>query len=92
MEHTRAGGNFSVTYLAKTREETEGTSDLLGEPLYMDQQVVVDLTGYVQVWKTVQIYLNVFNLLDSRAIASHRPFGARPNAPRWVQAGVKGSY
>jgi Fe(3+) dicitrate transport protein len=90
-EHTRAGGNASLTYVAKTREETESTSGS-NAPLYMDQQIIVDLSAYAQIWKTIRVYLNVLNLLDSRYVASHRPFGARPNAPRWVQVGLKGSF
>jgi Fe(3+) dicitrate transport protein len=35
------------------------------------------------------VYVNVRNVLDSHYIVSRRPYGARPNAPRWVQVGVK---
>lgn len=35
------------------------------------------------------IYGNIRNLLDTQRIVGRRPYGARPNAPRWVQVGVK---
>ncbi|MFN0061733.1 MAG: TonB-dependent receptor family protein [Myxococcaceae bacterium] len=36
-----------------------------------------------------QLYVNARNLLNAQAIVSRAPFGARPNAPRIVQFGVK---
>jgi Fe(3+) dicitrate transport protein len=89
-EHTRAGGNVSLTYTAATREVAG--SGAATSALHTDKQFVVDVSGYAQVWKSISVYLNVTNLFDARAIASHRPFGARPNAPRWVQVGLKASY
>jgi Fe(3+) dicitrate transport protein len=38
------------------------------------------------------LYANATNLLDSHDIVSRRPFGARPNAPRWVMVGAKLSF
>jgi Fe(3+) dicitrate transport protein len=35
------------------------------------------------------VYLNGRNLLDNAYIVARRPFGARPGAPRWVQAGMQ---
>jgi Fe(3+) dicitrate transport protein len=40
----------------------------------------------------VELYLTGKNLLDSVYLVSRRPFGARPGAPLWVQAGVKVDY
>jgi Fe(3+) dicitrate transport protein len=31
----------------------------------------------------------VRNLFDSHDLVARKPFGARPNAPRWVQVGAK---
>jgi Fe(3+) dicitrate transport protein len=90
VEHARAGGNASLTYVSATREEAGDTP--MSESLHMDEQVVVDLAAYATLWKTISLYGSVQNLFDSRYVASHRPFGARPNAPRWVQVGLKGSF
>jgi hypothetical protein len=32
------------------------------------------------------------NLGNAADIAARRPFGARPIAPRWLQAGLKASF
>jgi Fe(3+) dicitrate transport protein len=40
----------------------------------------------------VELYLTGKNLLDSVYLVSRRPFGARPGAPLWLQAGVKVDY
>ena len=90
VEHARAGGNASVTYISATREEP-GTEPAT-QGLHMDEQTLVDLSAYVTLWKTISLYSTVQNLLDSRAVASHLPFGARPNAPRWFQVGLRGSF
>ena len=37
----------------------------------------------------LELYVNVRNLLGEHDIVSRRPFGARPNAPRWILGGVK---
>jgi Fe(3+) dicitrate transport protein len=90
VEHARAGGNASLTYVAATREEAG--IEPVEQALHMDEQWIVDLAAYATIWKTIQLYGTVQNLLDSRYVASHRPFGARPNAPRWIQIGLKGSF
>jgi Fe(3+) dicitrate transport protein len=90
VEHRRAGGNVAVTYVSAIREEAG--IEPVEQVLHMDEQVVVDLAAYATLWKTIQLYGTVQNLLDSRYVASHRPFGARPNAPRWIQIGLKGSF
>ncbi|MDC0711369.1 TonB-dependent receptor [Stigmatella sp. ncwal1] len=38
------------------------------------------------------LYLNVRNILDKQVVVSRRPFGARPNAPRLITAGLKYSF
>jgi Fe(3+) dicitrate transport protein len=45
------------------------------------------LNGRPLKWLT--IYALGRNLLDTAYIASRRPYGARPGAPRWLQIGVK---
>ncbi|MFO0679736.1 MAG: TonB-dependent receptor [Polyangiaceae bacterium] len=54
-----------------------------------DAYFLLDVSGQVTVWRTVNLYVNVRNLLDETYLASRRPFGARPGAPRWVQVGAK---
>ncbi len=60
--------------------------------LRTDSLTVVDVGAHTNLPGNSQIYLQVRNLLDEAAIVSYRPFGARPNAPRWVQVGAKWEY
>lgn len=87
VEHKRAGGNVAMNYTSAMRE-VAGT-DPIASTLHADAQVMVDVTARYQIFDNAQLYLNVRNIFDSIYVVSHRPFGARPNAPRWVQIGAK---
>jgi Fe(3+) dicitrate transport protein len=50
---------------------------------------VIDVSARLKLLGPLSVYANVRNLLDDQNIVSHRPYGARPNAPRWIQAGAK---
>jgi Fe(3+) dicitrate transport protein len=95
VEHTRAGGNFAVSYVGAMRQQA-GTGSaaearLEGNP-FTDAQFIADASAYAQIWRTISIYMTLNNLFDAQYIAARRPFGARPNAPRWLQVGLKGTY
>jgi Fe(3+) dicitrate transport protein len=51
-----------------------------------------DASASVKPWRAVTFYANVRNLLDGRHLVARRPYGARPNAPRWVQIGARVDY
>lgn len=87
VEHKRAGGNVALNYQAATREQP-GTEPI-SQVLHTDAQITVDIALRYQLVDDVQLYANVRNLFDSAFTVSHRPFGARPNAPRWIQIGAK---
>lgn len=87
LEHKRAGGNVSMNYVSSMREQAGRGA--ISDGLHTDAQFTVDITGRYQVLDDVQLYVNVRNLFDSMYVVSHRPFGARPNAPRWIQIGAK---
>jgi Fe(3+) dicitrate transport protein len=87
VEHKRGGANVALSYQAATRE-SPGT-DPISQVLHTDAQLTVDLSARYQLFDGVQLYANVRNLFDSAYVVSHRPFGARPNAPRWIQVGAK---
>ncbi|MCG5053086.1 MAG: TonB-dependent receptor [Myxococcales bacterium] len=57
-----------------------------------DNLTVIDAGAHLNLPRNAQIYLQVRNALDEAAIVSFRPFGARPNAPRWVQAGARWTF
>jgi len=62
------------------------------EPLpNTDGYFVLDLVGRVR-FEPVEAYVRLMNVTNTRAIASRRPFGARPNAPFSFQIGVEVTF
>jgi Fe(3+) dicitrate transport protein len=90
VESAYGGGAVGATYVSAMREEAG--SEPLASTLATDEQLIVDLSAHCQVMKALRVYAHARNLFDERFIVSHRPFGARPNAPRWVQVGVKMAF
>ena len=50
------------------------------------------MSAYVRVWGPIRLYANLRNVTDSQNIVSRRPYGARPNGPRWFQMGLKAEF
>jgi Fe(3+) dicitrate transport protein len=87
FEWDRLSAYGAVTYVSQTREEAG--NEPYGEVLSTEALLSLDVGAAVDVLTWLQLYANARNLLDNQVIVSHRPYGARPNAPRWVQMGVK---
>ena len=87
VEHPRGGANVAVNYVAAMREEAG--QEPLSETLATDEQFWIDASARAHVYGPFSLYANVRNVLGGEFIVSHRPFGARPNPPRWFQMGVK---
>jgi Fe(3+) dicitrate transport protein len=68
--------------------EQAGQGDI-PEGLRTDRMNVLDVTARLRLVRRGELYLHVRNALDDDALASRRPFGARPIAPRWIQVGTK---
>lgn len=85
-----ASGAVGMSYVAAMRElagrgaleHTVATDDVL--------TFDASLTYRPRPW--LSVYANVRNVFDEQAIVARRPFGARPNAPRWAQVGVKATF
>ena len=90
VENRFAGVNTSINYVAKMRE-VAGSAPI-DETLATDEQVWMDVGAYLSPLRWLKIYGNVRNLTGVENIVGRRPYGARPNAPRWVQVGVKASF
>ena len=84
------GGAVGATYVSAMREAAG--SEPLANTLATDELFTVDVSANCQVLKPLSLYANVRNLFNEVVIVSHRPFGARPNAPRWIQVGLKASF
>jgi Fe(3+) dicitrate transport protein len=87
VEVDRGGGYGTFTYVARMREEAG--SEPLDEALHTDEQAILDIGAHYRVLGPVDVYANLRNVFDSHDLVARRPFGARPNAPRWLQVGVK---
>ncbi|MGK4003011.1 TonB-dependent receptor [Sorangium sp. So ce1036] len=90
VEHERAGLVVSGSYVSAMREKAG--SEPMSRALATDEQLVFDASGKVRVAGPLVLYVNARNVLGSQYIVSRRPFGARPNAPRWIQVGAKASF
>lgn len=90
VENETFGTYVGLQYTAAMREEAG--SEPLSEALATDEQFLLDAGASYHVFEPLELYCNVRNVLDSHFIVARRPYGARPNAPRWVQAGLKLSF
>lgn len=90
VEWSHAGASVAANYVSEMREEAGSTP--YEDSLVTDDLFTLDVGSKVMPLKWLSIYGNVRNLLDTQNIASRRPYGARPNAPRWVQIGAKLSF
>ena len=90
LEHTRGGFNTSVNHISAMRE-LAGSEDL-SKVLATDALTVIDTSAYVRIKGPFVLYANLRNLLNEQVIVSRRPFGARPNPPRWFQVGIRASF
>ncbi|WP_437709062.1 TonB-dependent receptor [Sorangium sp. So ce448] len=90
VEHERAGVAVGATYMSAMREKAG--SEPMSRALATDEQLLFDASARVRVVGPLVLYANARNILGSQYIVSRRPFGARPNAPRWIQIGAKASF
>jgi Fe(3+) dicitrate transport protein len=85
---TKDGGVAAVAnYVPAMREEAG--SEPLSKVLATDEQLWIDASARWRVFGPVSLWVNARNVTGRQFIVSHRPYGARPNAPRWIQAGAK---
>ena len=89
-EHTRFGVNGSLTYIGQMREQAGSLP--IAQSLATDEQLWLDVGAYITMFRWLRIYANVRNVMGAENIIGRRPYGARPNAPRWAQVGVKLSF
>ena len=62
---------------------------------FSDGTLAVDLDPLsllIRLLDHVELYVNGRNLTNDRYLASRRPYGARPGAPLWMMAGVRGEF
>jgi Fe(3+) dicitrate transport protein len=87
LDSEYAGAAVAGYYVSPMREEAGDAP--VDESLATDEQTWMDISAYVKPLKVLSVYANLRNVTGSRDIVGRRPFGARPNAPRWLQVGAK---
>ncbi len=90
LEYKAHGVSASVTYVAPMREEPGSMP--LERAWTTDSQLWADVEAHARVYGPIKLYANLRNLMNAENIVGRRPYGARVNAPRWVQVGVKVNY
>lgn len=90
VEWSHAGASVAANYVSQMREEA--SNEPYADSLVTDDLFTLDVGSKVMPVAWLTIYGNVRNLFDTQKIASRRPYGVRPNAPRWVQIGAKLSF
>ncbi len=90
LEHARAGVNLGVNHIASMREQAGSAP--LSQVLATDALTVADASAYARITGPFLVYVNLRNVLNEQGIVSRRPFGARPNAPRWLQFGLRAAF
>ena len=63
---------------------------LIEEGVFAEEYIVTDFNISWFATESLTVHASVKNALDERAIISHRPFGARPNAP--LSAFIRAKY
>ena len=77
----------ALNYVAPMREEPG--REPLSQAWTSDEQLWLDAGLATQWLAPLTLYTNLRNVLSAENIVSRRPYGARPNPPRWLQVGAK---
>lgn len=86
-ETKTAGAALAANYISAMREEAG--AEPLAQTVSTDPQFWLDVSAHWRALGFLTLYANLRNLTGAENIVSHRPYGARPNAPRWLQVGAK---
>lgn len=86
LELDAAGGYVAANYVGRMREQSG--SGAIDAALATDALVTLDVGLHYLPWPALRLYAQARNLLGEQVISSRRPYGARPNAPRWIQLGA----
>ncbi len=86
----RVGLHAQLNFIGPMRERA--AQGALEPGFTTDPQRALDLHADFRLTRWAQLYVNARNALSYQGIVARRPFGARPNAPRIVLAGLKLSY
>jgi Fe(3+) dicitrate transport protein len=89
-ESASVGASGAVTYVSRMREVASSLP--YEEVMSTDEQIWADFGAFYRPLPWLEVYANLRNAFDGQFIVSRRPYGARPNAPRWFQMGIKAKF
>ncbi len=90
VEGARSGASLAGNYVSRMREEA-GRGPL-AQAWTTDEQMWLDAVVHYRPWPMSTFHGALRNLLDARYLVARRPYGARPNAPRWLQVGAEVTF
>lgn len=90
VEHRYGGVHGAFNVVDRMREEAGSAP--IEQSVATDVQKWLDVGAYASPWRWLRIYVEARNVLGGAFITGRRPYGARPNAPRWIMAGVKAEF
>lgn len=90
LEKAPWGVNVAWTFVDSMREKAGQGTPRPGD--LTDAYFLLDASAKYRLCPGLELYVNGRNLLNDRYIAARRPFGARPGAPLWVMAGIRGEF
>ena len=90
VEHMKAGGVLSVSYVSDMRDSA-GQGSIEDRDL-IPAHTVLDLSMYVLPSADGRVYLGIDNVLDTVYMVSRRPYGARPGKRRQVNLGYQHTF
>lgn len=90
LEHRYGGVNAALNYVGRMRE-LAGSGEWVDAET-TDEQFWLDLGVFGRPLPWLTIYANLRNATSEKNLVGRRPYGARVNAPRWLQAGVKAEF
>jgi Fe(3+) dicitrate transport protein len=90
VEREPFGVNLGGTFVDSMRERA-GRGDQ-GPGSRTDAYFLLDASVRYRLSSLLELYVNGRNLTNDRYVASRRPFGARPGAPLWILAGIRGEF
>lgn len=79
--------NVALNYTSEMREQA-GQGDI-SQVDHTASLATIDTSATYFLNHNTRLQLSITNLTDEVSVASRRPFGARPNKPRTISAGVK---
>lgn len=90
LERAPWGVNVAGTFVDSMRERAGQGKPAPGD--LTDAYFLLDASAKYKIFKFAELYVSGRNLLNERYIGSRRPYGARPGAPLWVLAGLRGEF